>query len=39
MTEAGKFSIQIGSVTSSQVTVGDYNTVTQRVGLTPDAAG
>jgi len=39
MTEAGKFNIQIGTVTSSQVTVGDYNTVTQRVGLTPDEAG
>jgi hypothetical protein len=38
VTDAGKFNIQIGSVTHSQVTIGDYNTVTQRVGLTPDEA-
>jgi hypothetical protein len=36
MTDAGKFNIHIGTVTSSQVSIGDYNTVTQRVGLTED---
>ncbi len=33
--EAGKFNLQIGTVTGSQVIVGDYNTVSQRIGLTP----
>lgn len=34
----GKFNIQIGKVSGSQVVVGDYNTVTQRLGLSPDEA-
>jgi hypothetical protein len=32
---AGKFNLQIGTVTGGQVIVGDYNTVSQRIGLTP----
>jgi hypothetical protein len=32
---AQKFSIQIGTVNDSQVVVGDGNTVSQRIGLTP----
>ena len=31
--QSGKFNVQIGSVTGGQVTIGDYNTVSQRVGL------
>jgi hypothetical protein len=34
MTE-GKFNIQMGTVTGSQVTIGDYATVSQQIGLTP----
>ena len=30
----GKFNLSIGSVTGSQVIVGDYNRVSQRIGLT-----
>ena len=36
MSDAGKFNINIGSVTDSQVVVGDYATVSQQIGLTPD---
>ncbi len=36
--EAGKYRIDIGSVTHSQVTVGDYNEVSQTVGLSPQEA-
>ncbi|MEA2213645.1 MAG: hypothetical protein QOF83_3593 [Solirubrobacteraceae bacterium] len=32
---AHKFNIQIGTVSESQVAVGDYNTISQRIGLTP----
>jgi hypothetical protein len=32
---AGKFNVQFGDVTQSQIVMGDYNTVSQRVGLTP----
>jgi hypothetical protein len=32
----GKFNLQIGTVTGSQVIVGDYNTVSQKIGLTPE---
>ncbi len=35
---AGKFNIQIGDVSRSQVVIGDYNTVTQKAGLTPEEA-
>jgi hypothetical protein len=35
---SGKFNIQIGTVSESQVTIGDYNTVTQRVGLSAEEA-
>jgi hypothetical protein len=35
---AGKFDIHIGDVSHSQVVVGDYNTVTQKVGLSPEDA-
>jgi len=35
MTE-GKYNVQFGNVTQSQVVVGDYNTVSQKVGLTPE---
>lgn len=31
----GKYSIQMGDVSRSQVVIGDYNTVSQTVGLTP----
>ncbi len=31
----GKFNIQFGDVSQSQVVVGDYNRVAQHVGLTP----
>src|SRR5947208_9023750 len=34
----GKFTIHIGEVTGSQVVIGDYNTVTQRLGLSPEEA-
>ncbi|MFL5824956.1 MAG: hypothetical protein ACJ76V_00375 [Thermoleophilaceae bacterium] len=37
MTE-GKYNVQFGNVTQSQVVVGDYNTVSQKVGLTPEEA-
>lgn len=33
---AGKFNISFGAVTNSQIVAGDYNHVTQTVGLTPD---
>ena len=32
----GKFNIQFGNVTQSQIVMGDYNTVAQKVGLTPE---
>jgi hypothetical protein len=35
---AGKFDIHIGDVSHSQVVIGDYNTVTQKSGLTPEEA-
>lgn len=35
---SGKYNIQIGTVSESQVAIGDYNTVTQRVGLSPEDA-
>ena len=35
---AGKFDIQIGDVSHSQVVIGDYNRVTQKVGLSPEDA-
>src|SRR5258705_4372356 len=35
---SSKYNIQIGTVSESQVTIGDYNTVTQRVGLSPEDA-
>jgi hypothetical protein len=31
----GKFNVSFGDVTQSQIVMGDYNTVSQRVGLTP----
>ena len=31
-----KFNVQFGNVTESQVVVGDYNTVSQRIGLSPE---
>jgi hypothetical protein len=31
----GKYNLQFGNVTESQFVIGDYNTVTQKVGLTP----
>src|SRR5207247_9079385 len=31
----GKFNIKFGNVTQSQIVMGDYNTVAQKVGLTP----
>jgi hypothetical protein len=34
----GKFNIHIGDVSDSPVVIGDYNTVTQRVGLSPEEA-
>jgi hypothetical protein len=34
----GKYNVQFGNVTQSQVVVGDYNTVSQKVGLTPEEA-
>jgi len=33
---SGKFNISIGSATDSQIVVGDYNTVSQKVGLSPE---
>jgi hypothetical protein len=33
---SGKFNISIGSVSESQIVTGDYNTVSQKVGLSPD---
>lgn len=33
---AGKYNIKFGSVSNSQVSVGDYNTLTQRVGFSPE---
>ena len=35
---AGKFNIHIGDVSDSQVVIGDYNTVSQKVGLSPQEA-
>jgi hypothetical protein len=35
---SGKFNIQFGDVSDSQLVVGDYNTVSQRIGLTPEEA-
>src|SRR5262245_5910948 len=35
---AGKFNIHIGDVSDSQVVIGDYNTVTQKRGLSPEEA-
>ena len=35
---AGKFDIHIGDVSESQVVIGDYNTVTQKSGLSPEEA-
>jgi hypothetical protein len=35
---AGKFDIHMGDVSDSQVVIGDYNTVTQKVGLSPEDA-
>ncbi len=35
---AGKFNIHIGDVSQAQVVIGDYNTVTQKAGLTPEEA-
>ncbi len=35
---AGKFDIHIGDVSHGQVVIGDYNTVTQNVGLSPEEA-
>ncbi len=35
---AGKFDIHIGDVSGGQVVIGDYNTVTQKVGLSPEEA-
>jgi hypothetical protein len=35
---AGKFNIHIGDVSESQVVIGDYNTVTQKSGLSPEEA-
>jgi hypothetical protein len=32
---ASKFNINMGGVSGGQVVIGDYNTVAQRVGLTP----
>jgi hypothetical protein len=34
----GKFNIHIGDVSDSQVVIGDYNTVTQKAGLSPEEA-
>ena len=36
--QSGKFDIHIGDVSQSQVVIGDYNTVTQRLGLSPEEA-
>jgi hypothetical protein len=36
--ESGKFNIHIGDVSRSQVVIGDYNTVTQKMGLSPEEA-
>jgi hypothetical protein len=33
--QAGKYNIQFGQVSQSQVVVGDYNTVSQKIGLSP----
>jgi hypothetical protein len=35
----GKYNIQFGDVTQSQVSIGDYNRISQRVGLTPQEVG
>jgi hypothetical protein len=35
---AGKFDIHIRDVSHSQVVIGDYNTVTQKLGLSPEEA-
>ena len=35
---AGKFNIHIGDVSDSPVVIGDYNTVTQKAGLSPEEA-
>ena len=35
---AGKFNIHIGDLSQSQVVIGDYNTVTQKVGLSLEGA-
>jgi len=32
----GKFNVSFGDVSQSQIVMGDYNTVSQRVGLTPE---
>jgi hypothetical protein len=34
--EAGKFNIRFGDVSQSQFVTGDYNTVAQHVGLSPE---
>jgi hypothetical protein len=31
----GKFNVHFGDVSQSQIVIGDYNTVAQKVGLTP----
>jgi hypothetical protein len=36
MSDSGKFNISIGSVSQSQIVTGDYATVSQRVGLSPE---
>ncbi len=38
MAVAGKFNIQVGSLKQSQMIVGDRNTVTQHLGLSPQEA-
>lgn len=32
----GKYNVSFGDISQSQVVLGDYNTVSQRVGLTPE---
>jgi hypothetical protein len=34
----GKFNVHFGDVSQSQIVMGDYNTVSQKVGLTPQEA-
>jgi hypothetical protein len=34
----GKFNVSFGDVAQSQIVMGDYNTVSQKVGLTPQEA-